>query len=190
MVSASCATSRPRDLLRCGRVVVVLVLVSLATWFGPAADAHTNLRSAVPAPNSSTKGAPAQVQLHFGQPTIPDERTQVAVLVPSGRDIARGAAAVDGFGVAQRLAPAREKGWYRVRYRVAFVDGHVGSGVFRFRVTTFDEAAPNHWKWVWLAGGGWVLYLVYVLVRHGRQMPALAPVPQPPPSEDGPARPV
>src|SRR4051794_11774601 len=184
MVCAACATLRRQSvLLRGGRVAAVLVLVSLVAWLGPAsADAHTNLRSAVPAPNSSTKGAPSQVQLHFGQPTIPDERTHVTVLVPSGRDVARGTAVVDGFGVAQRLAPAREKGWYRVRYSVAFVDGHVGSGVFRFRVTTFDRAAPNHWTWVWLAGGGWVLYLVYVLVRHGRQMPALAPVPQPPPN--------
>ena len=170
--------------LALGRLAVVLALVWLATWFGPApADAHTNLRSAVPAPNSSTKGAPAQVQLHFGQPTVPDDRTHVSVLLPSGRDVARGAAVAGGFGVAQRLAETRVRGWYRVRYSVVFVDGHVGSGVFRFRVTTFDKAAPNHWKWVWIAAGGWGVYLAYVLLRHGRQLPALAPVTQPPPRE-------
>ena len=184
-MGATCGEERAaRDLARRCRVAVVLVLVSLVTWFGPSpADAHTNLRSAVPAPNSSTKGAPAQVQLRFGQSTVPDRRNHVVVLVPSGADIARGAAVAGGFGVAQRLAAAREKGWYRVRYSVVFVDGHVGSGVFRFRVTTFDKAAPNHWKWVWFAAGGWALYLTYVLVRHGRQLPALAPVTQPPTRE-------
>ena len=172
------------DLAALCRLAVVLVLVSLATCLGPShAEAHTNLRSAVPGPNSSTNGAPAQVQLHFGQSTVPDRRTHVSVLIPSGRDIARGDAVSGGFGVAQRLATAREKGWYRVRYSVVFVDGHVGSGVFRFRVTTFDKAAPNHWKWVWFAAGGWLVYLTYVLVRHGRQLPALAPVTQPPPRE-------
>jgi methionine-rich copper-binding protein CopC len=185
MDGAGGAGARPAtDLPALCRLAVVLVLVSLATCLGPShAEAHTNLRSAVPGPNSSTNGAPAQVQLHFGQSTVPDRRTHVSVLIPSGRDIARGDAVSGGFGVAQRLATAREKGWYRVRYSVVFVDGHVGSGVFRFRVTTFDKAAPNHWKWVWFAAGGWLVYLTYVLLRHGRQLPALAPVTQPPPRE-------
>jgi methionine-rich copper-binding protein CopC len=181
-MAAACAADRPaRHRLTFCRVAVLLVLVSLLTWSGHSpAEAHTNLRSAVPAPNSSTNGAPTQVQLRFGQSTVPDHRTHVSVLVPSGREVARGDAVAGGFGVAQRLSKAREKGWYRVRYTVVFVDGHVGSGVFRFRVTTFDKAAPNHWKWVWLAAGGWAVYLTYVLVRHGRQLPALAAVTQPP----------
>jgi len=122
------------------------------------AGAHTNLRSASPAPNSSTKGTPAQVQLHFGQPNVPGKATKVSVIVPSGRDIARGPAFASGMGVSQPLRKVREMGWYRVRYTVVFVDGHVGSGVFRFRVTTFDAPPPSPVKWFLLLGGVTLLF--------------------------------
>ena len=114
-----CLLSRPV-------VVLGFVTMSLAGTPTPAV-AHANLTSALPAPQSSTKGAPSQVQLHFGWPPAPDDRTKVAVIVPSGRDIAEGAAVATGQGVAQRLSASREMGWYRVRFTVAFVDGHVGS---------------------------------------------------------------
>lgn len=153
------------------RALVVLGLVFTAACIGPArADAHANLRSAVPAPNASTDGAPSQVQLHFGQPTIPDPRTRVSVLIPSGRDVAEGAAITDGLGVAQRLAAASEKGWYRVRYSVVFVDGHVGTGAFRFRVSTFDKSPPSHARWMLVGGGVWILFLMYAVLGHARRM--------------------
>jgi methionine-rich copper-binding protein CopC len=167
----------PRNARRAGgsrarAVVLVLAVVASLLVTAPApASAHANLQSAVPAPNASTDGAPSQVQLRFGQPTIPDDRTAVSVIVPSGRDIAEGAALVTGFGVAQRLAATQEQGWFRVRYRVTFVDGHARAGVFRFRVTTFDRPASDHWRWLWLLGGGWVLFSCYALARHGRRVP-------------------
>ncbi|MEP7090480.1 MAG: copper resistance CopC family protein [Nocardioidaceae bacterium] len=151
----------------------MLVLMSCGTLVGLSpADAHANLTSANPAPNASTKGAPAQVQMHFGQPTIPDRRTKVQVVVPSGRNIATGAPVSDGLGVAQRLADSHEKGWYRVRYSVVFIDGHLASGVFRFQVTTFERPGPSHRGWFLLLGGVVVYFALSVLryTRHSSDM--------------------
>ena len=152
------------------RPVVVFGLVATSLLGAPTpAVAHANLTSASPEPQSSTKGAPSQVQLHFGWPTAPDDRTKVAVIVPSGRDIAEGAAVATGQGVAQRLSASREMGWYRVRFTVAFVDGHVGSGVFRFRVATFDKAAPDTALWKWASVGMGFLFVAYVLITARRR---------------------
>jgi hypothetical protein len=112
--------------------------------------------------------------MRFGQPTIPDRRTEVAVIVPSGRDIAAGAAVSSGLGVGQRLHRSTEQGWYRVRYRVVFIDGHLRSGVYRFRVSTAAASAADPQKWVWLLGSGWVLFLVYAVSRYRRFVPALS----------------
>jgi methionine-rich copper-binding protein CopC len=151
------------------KVALALGAAVLASWTAAGdAEAHANLTSASPAPESTTKASPAQVQLHFGQPNIPDRRTRVSVVVPSGRDIAVGPATVSGFGISQRLRSSRELGWYRVRYTVAFVDGHAASGVFRFRVATFDSPPPDHRKWMWLLATVFAAFLV-VTAREARR---------------------
>src|SRR6476660_5467222 len=101
---------------------VVIAVVLLALALPDRAAAHANLVSADPQPLASTDGVPRQVQLHFGQPTVPDSRDVVTVTSPSGTDVALGRAVVNGLGVAQRLGPSPERGWYTVRFHVAFVD--------------------------------------------------------------------
>jgi copper transport protein len=160
------------------RAAVVLGLVAPTLGGAPApATAHANLTSASPEPQSTTNGSPSQVQLHFGWPAVPDDRTRVSVIVPSGRDIAVGTAVASGLGVSQRLSPSREKGWYRVRFTVAFVDGHAGSGVFRFRVGTRDASAPATAPWKWASVGLGTVFLGYVLAlarRRERPAPGVA----------------
>lgn len=123
---------------------VLTPLVVLLCWSGATrpADGHVLLSQAIPEPGSSSRGAPRQVQLQFTVPAVTDPRTQVAVLAPSGRDIATGEAAVSGLGVSQALAPTGELGWFRVRYRAVIWGGHVDSGEFRFLVERDEQGVP------------------------------------------------
>jgi methionine-rich copper-binding protein CopC len=161
--------------LRPKRLTVVAVLGMLLGVVMSAvpstSSAHANLRRADPAPNSTVSHAPAQIQMQFGQPAVPDPRTRVRVLLPSGHDAALGPAAASGLGVSQRLGTRREKGWYRVQYAVVFVDGHLGTGVFRFRVGDVDAPPPHHGVMTsWLIGLGVLLagYSVLLAVRRER----------------------
>jgi methionine-rich copper-binding protein CopC len=127
-----------------GRLVGLLVLLAvpaLAVLAPSPAQAHAGLQSADPGPGQHVDRLPAQMQLHFGRPTIPDPRTRVVVLGPGGDDVALGQPAASGLGISQRLAPTTVRGLYRVTYAVVSVDGHVTRGRYRFWVTATTRPA-------------------------------------------------
>ena len=123
------------------------------------AGAHpSSLVSAEPAPGERVGRPPTQVQLRFLRPSVPDPRTKVAMVGPSGVDLARGEPSVTGLGVSQRVSPAREVGVYVVSYAVVAVDGHLTRGGYDFLLTEAAPATSQHaalpgWWWALLGAG-------------------------------------
>lgn len=146
---------RPWSAGRAGAAVLVTLAVTtllLGAWPG-SAGAHTALQQADPAPGDRVGRPPAQVQLRFVKQSVPDPRTRVAVVGPSGVDLAQGPPSVTGLGVSQPVRPARETGVYVVSYTVVSVDGHLTRGGYNFLLTA-PSTAPRPtfpaWSWVLL----------------------------------------
>jgi methionine-rich copper-binding protein CopC len=155
------------------RAGVAFVLAILAICCGASsAQAHARLTWASPEPESRANGSPAQLQLHFLLPAVPDERTTISVMTPSGRDIASGDTLVTGLGVAQRLAKSSEAGWYAVTYHVGLSDGHVSQGEFRFLVAAHEGSAVSRWLWI---VGSLATLVVLAVLAGARRRAAAAP---------------
>ena len=126
-------------------VVLGMSAASVVALLPGSAGAHTSsLVSAQPAPGSRVGRPPTQVQLRFLRPSLPDPRTKVAMVSPSGVKLARGGPAVTGLGVSQPVSPAREVGVYVVSYAVVAVDGHLSRGGYEFLLTRAAPAPSRH----------------------------------------------
>lgn len=171
----------PADRARAA-ALISLALTAVFVWALPtAAFAHTSLRFADPAPGSRVGRPPTQVQLRFVKQSVPDPRTNVTVVGPSGVDIAHGSPSVTGLGISQRVSPAREAGVYVVSYTVVSSDGHLLRGGYDFLLTaaatataTSSQAAGSAaWQW-WLLGAAFfVIVVVGSFILQSRQRSAL-----------------
>ncbi len=165
---------------RAALVLLVLVAVTaLVTWqLSMPAAAHTGLRSATPAPGARVGRPPAQVQLHFVKQTVPDPRTRVKVVGPSGTNIAVGHPSVTGLGISQPVSPAHQVGVYFVSYTVVSVDHHVTRGGYDFLLTTAAPVTSTSsfpvWQWALLLSGFVVVVVVGSVVLRSRQRNAAA----------------
>ena len=131
------------------RVIVVLLAVLVLLPVAPV-EAHGGLQSADPMPGDHLNTLPRQIRLQFAVPTVPDARTRIDVLTPSGGNLSVGAPQTTGLGVGQRLSEATERGKYRVAFAVVTFDGHVSTGGYAFwvnpaRQSTTGAAAPAWW---------------------------------------------
>jgi hypothetical protein len=117
------------------------------------------------------------VQLHFAVAAVADQRTAVAVVAPSGRDLATGEAVVTGLGVSQRLDRSDETGWHLVSYRVVSSDGHVSTGEYRFRVRPAGHGGLPVTTGIWIVLGGGTVGVLALLGRARRRAArAVAPL--------------
>lgn len=161
---------------RAGAAVLVTLAVTtllLGVWPG-SAIAHTALQQADPAPGTRVGRPPAQVQLRFVKQSVPDPRTRVAVVGPSGVDLAQGPPSVTGLGVSQPVRPARETGVYVVSYTVVSVDGHVTRGGYNFLMTAASTAPRSTfpvWSWALLGSVFVGLVVAGSLVLQSRRSP-------------------
>jgi len=137
--------ARPLSLRAAG--VVTLVAGALAALllaiFPTSAEAHTQLRFADPAPGARVNHLPTQVQLRFFKATVPDPRTKLTLVAPSGADLAQGPPSVSGLGISQRLAQPHQVGVYVVSYTVVSTDGHVIRGRYDFLLTVAAPASSS-----------------------------------------------
>ncbi|MBR0667056.1 copper resistance protein CopC [Roseomonas hellenica] len=111
---------------------------AVAIGFGPAAagpaHAHSELHHTEPADGAVLRGSPPAIALLFAAPVrvmtlrLLDERGREQRLVREG---APGAAATEIRATVQEALPP---GAYRVEWRGASPDGHVGGGTLSFRV--------------------------------------------------------
>jgi methionine-rich copper-binding protein CopC len=125
--------------------MAVLALLPMAP-----AHAHGGLQSADPMPREQLEASPRQIRLQFAMPTVPDARTRIDVITPSGENLAVGAPQATGLGVGQQLSATTESGKYRVAFAVVSVDGHVTTGGYTFwvdlsRQPATDAATPAWW---------------------------------------------
>ena len=126
------------------RRVSAFVFLVTAFTFGvaPIASAHTTLLSSVPAVDAELTQVPTTVELEFGEDLIAlGKGTKVAVIAPSGKDIAIGEATVMKTHVSQPLSVDSTPGVYSVKFRVVATDGHVLEDRFSFTISSSQSAA-------------------------------------------------
>jgi len=116
------------------RLLVVLVLLSVALAAPGRAAAHVVLESALPEVQSSFGTAPTQILLRFSEP-VAISPTAIRVLAADGTLLSGAArtAARDRVVIASVSGVPRGSA-YTVRWRVSGQDGHSPSGVFTFGV--------------------------------------------------------
>ena len=121
------------SLPRCHALVAATALfLSLAT--AAPALAHSDVRHAEPADGAVLRSSPPAISLMFAAPVrvmtlrLLDESGRERRLAREGE---RGAAAEDVRATVQETLPP---GTYRVEWRGASPDGHIGSGTLAFRV--------------------------------------------------------
>ncbi len=105
----------------------------------PAASAHDELTSAVPAAGAVVR-APRQVVLRFAEDVLA-VGSRVVVTGPTGTTT-DAAPRVDGTTLTQPLPTDLPGGGYTVTWRAVSSDGHPVSGTFRFVVAGSAPAAP------------------------------------------------
>lgn len=107
----------------------------------PAALAHDELVSSVPADGDELPTSPAAVTLTFGEPVSADF-SQVVVTGPDAAAWQVGSPSVDGATLTQPLTESAPAGTYEVAWRVVSTDGHPVSGVFSY-VVAGNPATPT-----------------------------------------------
>ncbi len=112
--------------------MAVLCALMLATGV---ASAHSGLKRAEPASNSTVKRAPAEVKLHFTEQLEP-AYSSVTVEDKNGVRVDEGDGRVDAtdlFLLRASLTPL-PSGTYSVVWRVLSIDSHVTEGRFTFDI--------------------------------------------------------
>jgi copper resistance protein C len=120
---------------------LVMTMLSLAWWAVPA-SAHDELVGSNPSDGATVTALPRVVHLYFEEPPV-SGYTAAAVLGPTGRSLNSGALVSAGASISIPIHASKTRGTYRVRYHVLSDDGHVVSGVVRFRLGAVAGASAR-----------------------------------------------
>ncbi|WP_242908206.1 copper resistance CopC family protein [Actinomadura terrae] len=157
------------------RFAAAVAAAGLVTALGTApAAAHTTLKSATPAPNS-TGAAPSKIVLTYADPVMVP---QIVLTDGAGKRHAAGKAEAVDNTVTVPVTESLPGGRYTVGWRVVATDGHPVTGTYRFTVQGAggtgsggavasaepekdDSGGSSGWLWIGLgallvalAGGG------------------------------------
>lgn len=115
---------------------MILLTAASAALTATAAQAHSQLVTANPAPNAVVRAAPTQLQLTFNEPVMARFVT-LSATAPDGATLHVGTVTVDPRNRARVTAPlhgASHAGAYRVNWTAAGSDMHRMSGSYSFTV--------------------------------------------------------
>jgi copper resistance protein C len=107
-----------------------------ASLIGGAASAHTELKTASPAPNAVVKTAPTTLRLDFTSAVVP-RFTTISVTGPNGKALHAGPVTVDAKNKGVVTAPlhgAGAPGAYKIDWSAASSDMHKMTGSYTFTV--------------------------------------------------------
>lgn len=107
-----------------------------ASLFAGGASAHTELKTANPAPNAVVKSAPTALRLDFSSAVL-SRFTTVSVTGPNGKALHAGPVTVDAKNKGVVTAPlhgAGAPGAYKVDWAAASSDMHKMKGSYTFTV--------------------------------------------------------
>jgi methionine-rich copper-binding protein CopC len=119
-----------------------------STWLAGAAllaisavaSAHTHLKAAVPAQNSTVNAAPEKITLTFSAPA---KVTAITIQKEGGPEQKLTPASADAATEITVPAPKLEPGKYVVNWRVMGADNHVMSGKLNFTVAGGADTAAH-----------------------------------------------
>ncbi|TFD08623.1 copper resistance protein CopC [Cryobacterium sp. TMT1-21] len=125
-------------------VFLTLIVIALSVFSpaAPAATAHDQVQSTVPADGERLDVAPSTVTIRFTDEIL--EIGAIVLVVDSeDRNWAEGEMRLDGPEATQALAAGMKDGAYQVRWRVVSADGHPVSGAFAFSIGTAAPSEPD-----------------------------------------------
>ncbi len=91
------------------------------------------LSEAAPRVGSRVAALPAEVRLSFSDAIDPN-LSGLTVTAPNGASAVRGAVVISGSEMVAKLAPAGQRGVFRVRWSIHSKDGHRSQGQYTFEV--------------------------------------------------------
>lgn len=113
-----------------------LIIAAAFALLAGAAQAHTSLKTATPAPNAVVTTAPEELRLTFSGAVLP-RFTTLTVTGPGGAQLHAGTVAADPDDKAVVVAPlhgAGAAGAYKVDWTAASSDMHKMKGSYSFTV--------------------------------------------------------
>ena len=114
---------------------LTLTVIALAVLgpMAPAAYAHDQVQSTLPADGEHVDTAPSAITITFTDEIL-ELGAIVMVVDEEERNWAEGEMGLDGPQATQAVEPGMPDGAYEVRWRVVSADGHPVSGAFAFAV--------------------------------------------------------
>lgn len=109
-------------------LILAAMLVAGSTL---AAHAHSTVREASPAANSTMKGAPAEIRIRFTKEIA--EGSTIIVTGPQGR-VENGKPMIEPYVMRIGLKPMTA-GQYKVQWHAMSADGHETDGSYTFNVS-------------------------------------------------------
>jgi hypothetical protein len=146
-----------------------ILLISLLLFFAVGRVlAHTELRSAVPAPGASLIEQPEEIRLTFSEAVGPG--SIVTLFGERFREIEGLETSVDPDTPEQLVTavPQLEPGTYSVQWVALSLDGHPASGSYSFAVLEEAQTADSSGIWFWLLLVIAFLGLVFSALRGTR----------------------
>ncbi|TFD29594.1 copper resistance CopC family protein [Cryobacterium cryoconiti] len=116
-------------------LLLTLTVIALAVLgpMAPAAYAHDQVQSTLPADGEHVDTAPSAITITFTDEIL-ELGAIVMVVDDEERNWAEGEMGLDGAQATQAVEPGMPDGAYQVRWRVVSADGHPVSGAFAFAV--------------------------------------------------------
>lgn len=116
-------------------ILLTLTVIALAVLgpLAPAAYAHDQVQSTLPADGEHVDSAPSAITITFTDDIL-ELGAIVMVVDDEERNWAEGEMGLDGAQATQAVDPGMPDGAYQVRWRVVSADGHPVSGAFAFAV--------------------------------------------------------
>ncbi|TFC94843.1 MULTISPECIES: copper resistance CopC family protein [Cryobacterium] len=123
-------------------VLLTLTVIALSVLgpMAPAAYAHDQVQSTLPADGEHVDSAPSAVTITFTDDIL-EIGAVILVVDDEERDWAEGEMRLDGSQGTQAVELGMPDGAYQVRWRVVSADGHPVSGAFAFAVG--DAVLPD-----------------------------------------------
>lgn len=151
--------------MRLRRALQIGLLLTLFWLPTPAAQAHAELVSSIPAVGSHVSALPSQVSVTFDGALLTLDGAKTNVLIvkdPQGSEIDAKNSNVSGATLTVGINPTAMSGKFLVSWRVVSGDGHPEEGLYQFTVGDVQSATgssqsaietpipiaagPNFWK--------------------------------------------
>jgi|LauGreDrversion4_2_1035121.scaffolds.fasta_scaffold254161_2 methionine-rich copper-binding protein CopC len=116
-------------------ILIKSTLFAFLILGSPNAEAHAQLISTNPLPNSTLAQIPEEITLEFGEEMLDfEDGNLITVIGPNGDEVSINKTSLSGSIISRKLSKEGIPGLYKVNFRAISGDGHKVTGNFIFKV--------------------------------------------------------